>query len=166
MITIKRITPDDPSVKSLIQKLDRELWERYPTEQAFFDNFNKLPSDARVVIAFDGENAVGCGAFKPMTLPEKAVEIKRMYVDPAMRGRAIGVLILESLEAWAIEEDHDLDRVFFSLLQGRQRVDLIHLAVDAQTRKALSAQLIEQVQLLALALHHQRRQDHHLGILW
>ena len=111
MITIKRITPDDPSVKTLIQKLDRELWERYPTEQAFFDNFNKLPSDARVVIAFDGENAVGCGAFKPMTLPEKAVEIKRMYVDPAMRGRAIGVLILESLEAWAIEEGYKLSRL-------------------------------------------------------
>ena len=111
MITIKRITPDDPSVKSLIQKLDRELWERYPTEQAFFDNFNKLPSDARVVIAFDGENAVGCGAFKPMTLPEKAVEIKRMYVDPAMRGRAIGVLILENLEAWAIEEGYKLSRL-------------------------------------------------------
>ena len=111
MITIKRITPDDPSVKTLIQKLDRELWERYPTEQAFFDNFNKLPSDARVVIAFDGENAVGCGAFKPMTLPEKAVEIKRMYVDPAMRGRAIGVLILENLEAWAIEEGYKLSRL-------------------------------------------------------
>ena len=111
MITIKRITPDDPSVKSLIQKLDRELWERYPTEQAFFDNFNKLPSDARVVIAFDGENAVGCGAFKPMTLPEKAVEIKRMYVDPAMRGRAIGVLILENLETWAIEEGYQLSRL-------------------------------------------------------
>ena len=111
MITIKRITPDDPSVKTLIQKLDRELWERYPTEQAFFDNFNKLPSDARVVIAFDGENAVGCGAFKPMTLPEKAVEIKRMYVDPAMRGRAIGVLILENLETWAIEEGYKLSRL-------------------------------------------------------
>ena len=111
MITIKRITPDDPSVKSLIQRLDRELWERYPTEQAFFDNFNKLPSDARVVIAFDGENAVGCGAFKPMTLPEKAVEIKRMYVDPTMRGRAIGVLILENLETWAIEEGYQLTRL-------------------------------------------------------
>ena len=111
MITIKRITPNDPSVKSLIQKLDRELWERYPTEQAFFDNFNKLPSDARVVIAFDGENAVGCGAFKPMTLPEKAVEIKRMYVDPTMRGRAIGVLILENLETWAIEEGYQLTRL-------------------------------------------------------
>ena len=111
MITIKRITPDDPSVKSLIQKLDRELWERYPTEQAFFDNFNKLPSDARVVIAFDGENAVGCGAFKPLAKPGKAVEIKRMYVDSEMRGRAIGVLILENLETWAIEEGYQLSRL-------------------------------------------------------
>lgn len=104
MITIKRTTFDDPSVKTLIQKLDKELWERYPTEQAFFDNFNKLPADTRVVVALNGENAVGCGAFKPLATPKRAVEIKRMYVDPEMRGRAIGVLILENLEAWAKEE--------------------------------------------------------------
>lgn len=123
MISIKRTTPDDPSVKTLIQKLDKELWERYPTEQAFFDNFNKLPSDARVVIAFNDEKAVGCGAFKPMTTPEKAVEIKRMYVDSEMRGRAIGVLILENLEAWAKEEGFKL-----SLLEtGNNQPEAIRL---------------------------------------
>ena len=57
---------------------------------------------------------------------------------------------------------HDLDGVLLGFLQGRQCVDLIHLAVDAQPRKALRAQLVEQIQLLALALHHQRRKDHDL----
>lgn len=123
MITVKRTNPDDPSVKMLIQKLDKELWERYPTEQAFFDNFNKLPADARVVVALNGENAVGCGAFKPMTTPKKAVEIKRMYVDAEMRGRAIGVLILENLEAWAKEEGFK-----FSLLEtGNNQPEAVRL---------------------------------------
>ena len=108
MISVKRTTPDDPSVMGLIKKLDRELWERYPTNQSFFDAFNKLPEDARVVIAFNDETPVGCGAFKPLELPEKAVEIKRMYVDPSVRGRAIGVLLLESLESWAKEDGFDI----------------------------------------------------------
>lgn len=102
MIIVKRTTPDDPSVKPLIQKLDRELWERYPSDQAFFEGFNKLPADARVVIAFNDETPIGCGAFKP--LDAEKVEIKRMYVDPSVRGRAIGVLLLENLEQWAKED--------------------------------------------------------------
>jgi putative acetyltransferase len=105
MISVKRTNPDDPSVLELIKKLDKELWERYPTDQAFFVGFNKLPEDARVVVAFNDEMPVGCGAFKPLKTPQNAVEIKRMYVDPSVRGRAIGVLLLENLEKWAKEDD-------------------------------------------------------------
>jgi putative acetyltransferase len=108
MISVKRTTPDYPSVLELIKKLDKELWERYPTDQAFFAGFNKLPEDARVVIAFDDETPVGCGAFKPLNVTKNAVEIKRMYVDPSVRGRAIGVLLLENLEKWAKEDGFDI----------------------------------------------------------
>ena len=59
----------------------------------------------------------------------------------------------------------DLDRMFFVLLQNRQRVDLVHLAVDAQPRETLRTQLVEQLQLLALALHDQRRKDHDARVL-
>ena len=104
MISVKRTTPHDPSVNMLIQQLDKELWERYPTEQGFFESFNILPADARVVMALDDDRAIGCGAFKPVNLFENAVEIKRMYVNAQMRGRAIGVLVLENLEYWAKEE--------------------------------------------------------------
>jgi len=55
---------------------------------------------------------------------------------------------------------HDLDGVFFGFLQRRQGVDFVNLAVDAQPRETLRAQLVEQIQLLALALHHQRRKNH------
>ncbi len=61
--------------------------------------------------------------------------------------------------------DDDLDGMLAGLLQGRQCVDFIHLAVDAQPRESLRAQFVEQIQLLALALHHQRRQDHYARVL-
>ena len=58
---------------------------------------------------------------------------------------------------------HDLDGVLLVLVQLRQVVHLAHLAVHAQTHETLRTQFVDQIRLLALALHHQRRQDHHLG---
>ncbi len=57
--------------------------------------------------------------------------------------------------------DHDLDRVLPVLVELGQVVDLVHLAVDAQPHEALGAQFIDELELLALAAHHERREDHH-----
>ena len=40
--------------------------------------------------------AVGCGAIR--RLDEVTAEIKRMYVDPSVRGRGIGRALVEALE--------------------------------------------------------------------
>jgi putative acetyltransferase len=106
MIIIERKNPDDPTVETLIKKLDADLWERYPEQQAFFSQFNKLPEDACVVVAFDGKKAIGCGAFKPLFGHELTVEIKRMYVDESARNKGIGLRILNALEKWAIEKNY------------------------------------------------------------
>ena len=106
MIIIERKTPDDPTVEALIKKLDKDLWERYPTEQGFYSQFNKLPKDACVVVAYDGKEAVGCGAFKPFNGHEKSVEIKRMYVNESVRNKGIGLRILNALEKWAVEKGY------------------------------------------------------------
>jgi putative acetyltransferase len=108
MIIIERKNPDDPTVESLIKKLDADLWERYPTQQAFFSQFNKLPKEACVVVAYDGKEAVGCGAFKPFVNDEKTVEIKRMFVDESVRNKGIGLRILNALEKWAIEKNYKI----------------------------------------------------------
>jgi putative acetyltransferase len=108
MIIIERKNPDDPTVESLIKKLDADLWERYPTQQAFFSQFNKLPKEACVVVAYDGKEAVGCGAFKPFVNDEKTVEIKRMFVDESVRNKGIGLRILNALEKWAIEKNYKM----------------------------------------------------------
>ena len=46
---------------------------------------NRVEDNPTVVIAYLGDDAVGCGCFEP--LDRRTVEIKRMFVAPAHRGR-------------------------------------------------------------------------------
>ena len=59
--------------------------------------------------------------------------------------------------------DDDVDRVLDVLVQLRQRVDIHHLAVEAHAHEAARAQLGNQLDLFALALAHDRREDGHLA---
>ncbi len=56
------------------------------------------PSGCFVVARLDGE-PIGCGALK--IGPDRVGEIKRMWVDPAVRGLGVGRRILETLEEHA-----------------------------------------------------------------
>jgi GNAT superfamily N-acetyltransferase len=51
------------------------------------------------LIAYLGDEAVGCGGFK--RFDAQTAEIKRMFVSPEARGRGLGRRILEQLEAGA-----------------------------------------------------------------
>ena len=51
------------------------------------------------LVAYDKDTAVGCGALR--ILEENVGEIKRMFVQPAMRGSGVSTAILRALEAWA-----------------------------------------------------------------
>lgn len=50
-------------------------------------------------VAYDGERPVGCAAFR--RYGEGVAEIKRVFVMPAYRGRRLGRLLMETLEAEA-----------------------------------------------------------------
>lgn len=57
---------------------------------------------AGFVVAWLNDKAVGCGAWRPLASAERSVaEIKRMFVQPAFRGRGISRAILNELEALA-----------------------------------------------------------------
>lgn len=91
------------AAQCLIGALNAELESIYPEEGA---NFFRLDPEevaegcGAFLVAYLGDKPVGCGAVR-MIEPGVA-EIKRMYVDPTLRGRRIGRQIVLALEAQAI----------------------------------------------------------------
>lgn len=100
MPRIVRTTAADPAFIALTRELDADLRVRYGAVQDAYAVYNVFTSETAVV-AYVGDSAVGCGCFKPFDA--SAVELKRMWVDPAHRGGGIGRAIVAALEAWARE---------------------------------------------------------------
>ncbi|CAM2889139.1 GNAT family N-acetyltransferase [Flavobacterium frigoris] len=101
MITILRTNPDNIDFIQLIALLDKDIQIRDGEEHIFYAQFNKTDSIKHVVVAYDGNIAVGCGAFK--VYQGETAEIKRMFVNPENRGKNIASKILGALEFWAKE---------------------------------------------------------------
>ncbi len=105
MPKIIRTNSDNPDFRHLVALLDRDLAIRDGDDHAFYAQFNKVASIRQVVVAYEEGAPVGCGAFKPFD--ENTVEIKRMFVQPELRGRGIAATVLTELEAWAGELGFD-----------------------------------------------------------
>jgi putative acetyltransferase len=85
----------------LVKLLDAELRIRDGADNAFYAQFNKIDSIRNVIVAYDNELPVACGAFKPFD--ERSVEVKRMYVVEEKRRQGLAEGILAELEKWASE---------------------------------------------------------------
>ena len=101
MISFLRTNSDNTHFRELVTLLDEDLHQRDGQEHAFYAQFNKIANIRHAIVCFNGQDAVGCGAFK--AYDENTVEIKRMFVMPAYRGQGIGLQILKELEKWAAE---------------------------------------------------------------
>jgi GNAT superfamily N-acetyltransferase len=101
MIKLVRTNSENEDFRALVAMLDQELKQRDGEDHYFFAQFNKLAGLSGVVVAYDDDKAVGCGAFKPFAQTDG--EIKRMFVLPVHRGNRIAAEILAELESWAIE---------------------------------------------------------------
>ena len=104
MITIVRTTADNPDFKHLIQALDRDIAIRDGEEHTFYAQFNKTDNIKHVLVAYENNQALGCGAFK--LYQDATAEIKRMYVSPEGRGKGIATQILIQLQQWAAENHY------------------------------------------------------------
>jgi putative acetyltransferase len=101
MLHLVRTTSENPDFRTLVQLLDQDLAARDGAEHGFYAQYNTIAQLNYVVVAYLGDEAVGCGAFKPYTT--NAVEVKRMFVQPTHRGQGVAQAVLAELEQWAAE---------------------------------------------------------------
>ncbi|WP_026711309.1 GNAT family N-acetyltransferase [Flavobacterium filum] len=101
MYSIIKTNSDNKAFQQLVIELDKELAIRDGDEHAFYDQFNKITTIKHVIVVFEKEIAVGCGALKEYDT--NTMEIKRMYVPLDKRGKGIASMILKVLESWAKE---------------------------------------------------------------
>lgn len=86
--------------QKLTQLFDAYLVEIDGDEKDFFAQYNQIYID-NVIVCYEDEIAVGCGAFKEYE--PTVAEIKRMFVLPEKRSKGIASTVLNALEIWAKE---------------------------------------------------------------
>jgi putative acetyltransferase len=90
---------DSVDARRLIAALDEHLASRYSADQRFGPNLKPEHLEAGIgtfVVARTDGRAVGCGALRK--LDGSTAEVKRMYVEPQLRGRGVATEILDHLE--------------------------------------------------------------------
>ena len=106
MHNIVRTASDNVHFRSLILQLDNLLQLVDGKDHTFYAQFNNVETIKNVVLFFENEIPVGCGAFK--SIDNQTIEIKRMYVEPTFRKTGIASTILNELEHWAKEENFSI----------------------------------------------------------
>jgi len=101
MNNLVRTNSDNHDFIELVRKLDAELAKRDGNNHSFYAQFNKIDNIKYVVLAYENEIPLGCGAIKEFDA--NTMEVKRMYLQPESRGKGIAAKILLALENWAAE---------------------------------------------------------------
>lgn len=101
MVSLVRTDSGHPDFRALVHLLDQDLAIRDGADHAFYAQFNKIDTIQQCIVAYSDKQPVGCGAIK--AFGTDAMEVKRMYVQPASRGKSIAIQILTELETWAKE---------------------------------------------------------------
>jgi putative acetyltransferase len=101
-VIVRRTDILSPAARALVEALNAELSGRYP--EAGATHFRLDPdevADGRgaFLVASRSGQPVGCGAVR--RIDRRTGELKRMYVRPEERGRGVGRLLLDALEAEA-----------------------------------------------------------------
>jgi GNAT superfamily N-acetyltransferase len=101
MITIIRTNSENKDFLHLVKYLDAELAQLDGDEHAFYAQLNKTHNLNHVIVAYENDKPVACGALREYS--PTTMEVKRMYTLPGNRGKGIATKILKELENWAAE---------------------------------------------------------------
>lgn len=96
-----RTNSENQDFIELVRQLDADLAKRDGSEHSFYAQFNRIDLIKQVVIAYENDKPIACGAIKEYA--PSVMEVKRMYTSPESRGRGIAGEVLSELEIWAAE---------------------------------------------------------------
>ncbi len=101
MINLIRTTSENIDFINLVRHLDSELKVRDGDDHEFYNQFNKVDEIKHVLVVYENDIPIGCGAIKQYDLA--SMEIKRMFIKDESRGKGYASKILKELEKWASE---------------------------------------------------------------
>lgn len=115
MIRCVRTNSNDLQFQQLALELENDLRIRDGEDHLFYSALNKIAYIEHVIVAYEDKLPVGCGAIREYAA--STMEIKRMFIIPAMRGRGVASLILKTLEDWGRELGYNICRLETGLNQ-------------------------------------------------
>jgi GNAT superfamily N-acetyltransferase len=101
MPSILRTHSQNTHFISLVDELNALLRIVDGDKHEFYNQFNQIDAIPYVLIAYEDDKPVACGAMKEYN--KTTVEIKRMFTKLEVRGKGLGKTILRELENWAKE---------------------------------------------------------------
>ena len=96
---IERAEPGSPEAMALIAALNLELSGAYPEAGAThfgLEAADVAPGHGAFLVAYQDERAIACGAVR--LIDPSTAELKRMYVEPDVRGSGFGRRLVDALE--------------------------------------------------------------------
>jgi putative acetyltransferase len=100
-MTILKTNSQNPDFVNLVKQLDAYLTVTDGEEHAFYDQFNKIVDINHVLVFYENQRPIACGAIKHFDA--NTWEIKRMFTIKQARGKGNASKILTELENWAKE---------------------------------------------------------------
>ena len=103
MPVVQRETPDQPKVLASLAAAGERSASLYPADGRHgLALAALLPADVRFFVARLDGRALGCGGY--VRLPGHGAEMKRLFADPAARGRGAGQALVEAIQREAVAE--------------------------------------------------------------
>lgn len=97
-----RTHSENPDFQDLTSQLDDELCSIYNTRKEDYEEYNRITGLPTVILAYENGTVIACGCFKAHS--PSTIELKRMFVIPAFRGKGIASRMVHELEKWAQEQ--------------------------------------------------------------